>query len=137
MALQRLRTARVGRIATIRPDGRPHVIPFVFVVARAGPQIRAYWIVDDKPKVSPRLQRLRNIEVNPACEFVVDGYDEHWDRLWWVRASGNARVVTSLGERERAVQLLRSKYPHYHDLAETVVVAIDIEDVTGWDGAAD
>jgi hypothetical protein len=28
----RVRTARVGRLATIDPDGRPHLVPIVFVL---------------------------------------------------------------------------------------------------------
>src|SRR5919204_6481466 len=64
-ALQRLRSARVGRIATVTPDDRPHVVPFVFALVEGpGGEPRAYWAVDRKPKRSGRLQRLRNLEGN-------------------------------------------------------------------------
>jgi PPOX class probable F420-dependent enzyme len=135
-ALERLRTARVGRIATVTPDERPHVVPFVFALVDASGKPRAYWAVDRKPKRSERVQRLRNIERHPAVEVVVDDYDEDWNALWWVRASGNGRVVDSEEERSAALGSLRSKYPQYGDEPPTgPVVAIDIERISGWSAA--
>ena len=136
-ALQRLRSARVGRIATVTPDDRPHVVPFVFALVEGpGGEPRAYWAVDRKPKRSGRLQRLRNLEGNPAVEFVVDGYDEDWRSLWWVRASGTGRVVDGEDERSNALAILRSKYPQYEaEPPDGPVVAIDIERISGWSSA--
>lgn len=133
-ALERLATARVGRLATVTPDGRPHVVPFVFVViARTGRSPRVYWAVDAKPKRSERIQRLRNLEANAAAEIVVDGYEEDWDRLWWVRASGSGRLVDDDHERNQALRALLAKYPPYRDLpADATIVAIDVERLTGW-----
>jgi PPOX class probable F420-dependent enzyme len=135
-ALERLRSARVGRIATVRPEGRPHVVPFVFALDDSSDEPRAYWAVDRKPKRSEHLQRLRNVEANPTVEFVVDGYDEDWRSLWWVRASGTGRVVDTDEERSAALALLRSKYPqHEVEPPDGPVVAIDIERVSGWTAA--
>lgn len=135
-ALEHLRTARVGRIATVTPEGRPHVVPFVFALVEAGEGPRVYWVVDRKPKRSERVQRLRNIERHPAVEVVVDGYDEDWDALWWVRASGTGRVVETEDERAEAMQRLRAKYPQYAAAPPTgAVVAIDIERIAGWSPA--
>jgi PPOX class probable F420-dependent enzyme len=134
-AIARLRAARVGRLATVTPQSRPHVVPFVFAILEDGDSLRAYWAVDRKPKRSSRVQRLRNIERNPAAEIVVDGYDEDWRRLWWVRAAGTGRVVDSLAEREAALAALRAKFPQYVVVSPSgPVVAIDIERVTGWEG---
>ena len=137
-ALARLRSARVGRIATVTPDDRPHVVPFVFAVAdSAGSEPRAYWAVDRKPKRSELVQRLRNLEGNPAVEFIVDGYDEDWGSLWWVRASGSGRVVSSAEERSKAMRWLRAKYAQYAaEPPKGPVVAIDIERVSGWRASA-
>jgi PPOX class probable F420-dependent enzyme len=123
-------------MATVTPGGRPHVVPFVFVLVEDGEPLRAYWVVDRKPKRSSRVQRLRNLERNPAVEFVVDEYDEHWDRLWWVRCSGTGRVVEDAGERAAALAALGRKYPQ-HAAAEPPgpVVAIDIDRVGGWEAA--
>jgi PPOX class probable F420-dependent enzyme len=133
-ALERLRSARVGRIATVTPDGRPHVVPFVFAVVERDPSVLAYWAVDRKPKRAERLQRLRNLERNPAAEFVVDGYDEDWRALWWVRASGTGRVVDDASrERAAALDALASKYPRYaSEPPPGPVVAIDIDRISGW-----
>jgi PPOX class probable F420-dependent enzyme len=132
-ALERLRSARVGRIATVTPGERPHVVPLVFAVDDADAGQRAYWVVDAKPKRTERLRRMRNLETNAAVEVVVDGYDEDWRSLWWVRASGTGRVVVDQEERARALALLREKYPQYVAEPPTgPVVAIDIERISGW-----
>jgi PPOX class probable F420-dependent enzyme len=108
-ALQKLREARVGRLATVRPDGTPHVIPFVFALVEDGDELRVYWAVDDKPKKRTDIQRLDNIRANPAVEFVVDGYDEDWRRLWWVRVQGDATIVQDDAERARARSALAAR----------------------------
>lgn len=133
-AIARLRSARVGRLATVTPDGRPHVVPFVFAAVEDGPALRVYWAVDRKPKRSPRLRRLRNLEANPSAELVVDGYDEDWDRLWWVRASGTGRPVDAPDELETALSALADKYPRYAgEPPDGPVIAIDVSEVTGWE----
>jgi PPOX class probable F420-dependent enzyme len=136
-AWARVRSARVGRMATVTSQGRPHVVPFVFVLAGQGSTRIVYWTVDHKPKRSRDLKRIRNIEANTAVEFVVDGYDEDWDRLWWVRCSGIARVVVSQDERGSALRALEEKYPQYaNDPRDGPVVAIEIESIDGWEGKA-
>jgi PPOX class probable F420-dependent enzyme len=135
-AIARARAARVGRMATVTGDHKPHVVPFVFAIVERAAGISAYWVVDRKRKRSPQLQRLKNLERNPAVEFVVDGYDEDWDRLWWVRASGAGRVVGSAGERAAALTAVRTKYPQYvSDPPSGPIVAIDIEAISGWEAA--
>ena len=128
-ALERLGSARVGHLATADASGVPHVIPFVFVLDRT----TVYWAVDRKPKRSIRLKRLANIEVNPNVEMVVDGYQEDWDSLWWVRASGPARVLDEGQDRSRALELLATKYPQYRAEPPTgPVVAIEIVRLSSW-----
>jgi PPOX class probable F420-dependent enzyme len=100
-------TARVARLATIRPDGAPHLVPVVFVLE--GDTV--WFVVDAKPKRHRRLQRLVNIRAEPRVIHLVDSYDEDWSRLWWVRADGRARIVGEGPELERALRLLLHKYP--------------------------
>jgi PPOX class probable F420-dependent enzyme len=134
-AIERLRTARVGRLATVRRDGGPHVVPFVFALLEE-PGLRVYWAVDAKPKRSTRLRRLENIAQNPAVEFVADGYDEDWDRLWWVRVAGTARILDPGPERDRALAALQAKYAQHEATPPSgPVVAIDVSTVTGWEAA--
>ena len=76
-------------LASVRPDGRPHLVPIVF--ALVGDTV--YSAVDHKPKASVRLQRLENLRHEPRCSLLVDHYDDDWGRLWWVRADGTAEVL--------------------------------------------
>ena len=99
---------RVARLATIDADGSPHVVPICF--ALDGDTL--YTAVDEKPKSTRALKRLANIEANPQVEVVVDGWDENWSRLWWVRLSGVARVVE---HDQRGLALLVAKYPQYRE----------------------
>jgi PPOX class probable F420-dependent enzyme len=132
-ALERVRAARVGRLATVTPEGRPHVVPFVFALVERGSDVRAYWAVDRKPKRTTDLARIRNLEANPAVEFVVDEYDEDWTTLWWVRCSGSARVVADEDERADALEALREKYSRYGlEPPDGPVIAIDVDRITGW-----
>lgn len=135
-AIARLREARVGRLATVRPDGSPHVVPFVFAVDPDGDELIAFWAVDDKPKKHLAIQRLENIEANPSVEFVVDRYEEDWSKLWWVRVTGRARVVSSPEERAEMIAALTDRYPQYRQAPPTgAVIAIDVDRVTGWSAA--
>lgn len=128
-----MRAAHVGRLATVRPDGSPHVVPFVFVIVEDESDLIAYWAVDAKPKKGGTIQRIKNIEANPIVEFVVDGYEEDWSGLWWVRATGRARVVTSEEERRVALTALTDKYPQYKaEPPDGPAVAIEVDRVTGW-----
>jgi PPOX class probable F420-dependent enzyme len=128
----------VGRMATVRPDGTPHVVPFVFALVRDATAIRLYWTVDAKPKRSTRLRRLENLETNPAVEVVVDRYDDDWTDLWWVRMRGTGRVVTTAEERRAALAALASKYPPSRSMrAEGDVVAIEVEGLSWWSARED
>ncbi len=129
-AWERLRAARVGRLATADAGGVPHVVPLVF----AAVERTLYWVVDRKPKRSKRLKRLDNIAANPNVEVVVDHYDDDWSRLWWVRAGGTARILEDEAEHARGLTALSEKYERYRtDPPEGPVIAIDISRVTGWE----
>jgi PPOX class probable F420-dependent enzyme len=125
-----LATARVGRLATVTPDGGPHVIPICFALVPPGV---AYSAIDAKPKRTTDLQRVRNVERNPRASLLADHYDDDWTQLWWVRADGTARVVADVAERARAIELLAGRYRQY--AAEPPggdVLALDIDRLSGW-----
>jgi len=132
-ARRRFADARVGRMATIRTDRTPDLVPVVFAVE--GDLV--YLAVDPKPKTARELVRLRNIRAEPRVQLLVDEYSEDWQRLWWVRADGIARVVGEGPERERAIELLRAKYPQYATLEGDFGAAIVVKVVrwTGWEFA--
>jgi PPOX class probable F420-dependent enzyme len=125
-----LREARVARLATVTPTGQPHVVPLCFTMH--GDDI--FSVVDFKPKSTIELTRLENIRSNPTASLVVDHYeDEAWDRLWWVRVDGPARVIEGGVEHTTAIQLLRAKYPQYSLRRPTgPVIALVVRRLTGW-----
>lgn len=126
-ARERFAAARVARLATADASGHPHLVPIAFVVA--GEVI--YSVVDAKPKRTISLRRLANVRENPAVAVLVDHYDEQWDALWWARADGTGRVLDpSEAEAERAVTLLRERYPQQH--AAGAVLAVDVSRWSGW-----
>ena len=109
VARQRVRDARVARLATIAPDGRPHLVPFTFCLQ--GERILS--AVDAKPKSTMALRRLDNVRRDPRVTVLVDHYEDDWDALWWVRLDGAAQLLEAGPERERALRLLSEKYDQY------------------------
>jgi PPOX class probable F420-dependent enzyme len=130
-ARRRLASARIARLATVRADGRPHLVPIVFDFD--GETVRT--IADPKPKRDLDLLRHRNIRVNPAVSLLVDEYEESWRAIWWVRADGEARVVDDGPEREEAIRMLRAKYPQYAEWTAPFGAAtiIRVERITSWE----
>jgi PPOX class probable F420-dependent enzyme len=121
--------ARVARLATVRPDGSPHLIPVCFALD----EDTAYTAVDAKPKRTTRLARLANVASEPRVALLADRYDDDWSRLWWARMDGRARLVTDPGERRRALELLAERYPQYRIQPPAgPVLAIDAERWSGW-----
>jgi PPOX class probable F420-dependent enzyme len=124
-----LAAARVGRLATVRPDGGPHVVVCCFVVEGD----RVWTAVDAKPKSGAPLQRLANVRANPRASLLVDHYEEDWEALWWVRVDGTAAVLESGNAEERAIAALTARYPQYERARPPgPVIAIAIERITGW-----
>lgn len=89
--------------------------------------------VDHKPKSTTRLQRLVNLEANPTASFLVDNYDDDWDRLWWVRVDGTASIETSGNAFDTAIASLEDRYPQYAARRpDGPVISISIDRLTGW-----
>jgi PPOX class probable F420-dependent enzyme len=128
---ERLRSARVARLATTDPDGRPHVVPIVFAVDGG----TLYSAVDRKPKRSTTLRRTENARARPDVTVLVDHYEEDWGRLWWIRLRGRARVLDGGPERDHALALLRAKYPQYRaEPPDGPVLAVDVSETRAWQG---
>lgn len=128
--LRRFAAARVARLATADTSGRPHLVPVTFALHGDGVVL----VIDAKPKTTTTgLRRLRNISANPHVSFLVDHYDEDWTRLWWVRADGDATILTGT-DRDGPLRSLREKYPHYD--AEPPQGPVVWTDVTTWRGWA-
>jgi PPOX class probable F420-dependent enzyme len=124
-----LAAERVGRLATVRPDGRPHVVACCFAASGA----RVWTAVDAKPKATARLQRLANVRAHPWASLLVDHYEDDWEALWWVRVDGPAAVLEDGDERAEALAALAAKYPQYATAPPAgPVIALTVERVSGW-----
>ena len=121
---------RVATLATVSPDGRPHLVPVVF--ARDGDDLVT--AVDGKPKKQRALARIANIARDPRVTLLAHLYDEDWSKLWWVRVDGTASLEEGGEDFERALTILRTRYPQYQsvDLAGPVI-RIVIEQATAWE----
>ncbi len=129
-ARERFAAARVARLATAGSDG-PHLVPVVFAVA--GDTI--YHAVDHKPKRTTALKRLANLEADPRASLLVDAYDEDWERLWWARADGTARILAP--GHQAALKLLCERYAQYRARPpEGPVVAVDVQRWSTWAAGA-
>ncbi len=122
----------VGHLATADASGVPHVVPVCFALDGDAVVI----VVDEKPKVTTRLKRLRNIEHNPATALVVDVYDTDWSRLRWVMVRGPATIEAAGAESSESLEALRDKYPQYRamNLAGRPLIRIQPERVNEWYG---
>jgi PPOX class probable F420-dependent enzyme len=114
--------ARVAHLATVAPDGGPHVVP----VCPALDGDRIVIATEDNAKV-------RNIRGNPRVAVVFDDYVEHWDHLRQVLVRGRAEIVTDGARWTRARDLLNDKFHQYEPLAtieeDTLMLSVSIETV--------
>ncbi|BBY18858.1 TIGR03668 family PPOX class F420-dependent oxidoreductase [Mycolicibacterium litorale] len=128
-AVDRFSTAPAAALATINPDGTPHLVPVVFAVHRE----TVYTAVDAKRKSTQRLRRLANIEADPRVCLIVDHYADDWSQLWWVRADGEAAVHHSGDEMAVGYALLRQKYTQYQRIAlDGPVVTVAVRRWSSW-----
>jgi PPOX class probable F420-dependent enzyme len=132
-ALHRFATATVARLATVGSQGRPHLVPITFALVDPQTLVTA---VDHKPKRTRALRRLANIEANPQVSVLVDHYEDDWDRLWWARADGRARVVPAGEEpelRASALSALAGRYRQYlQQPPEGDLIVVEVERFSGW-----
>jgi PPOX class probable F420-dependent enzyme len=125
--------APVAVLATVGPDGAPHVVPVVFAVSQGLSGAKVYTAVDAKRKSTRRLRRLANIAANPRVSMLVDHYDEDWNQLWWVRADGLATVHDAGEEMATGYALLRQKYSQYDRIAlDGPVVTVAVTRWSSW-----
>lgn len=124
--------ARVARLGTVSGEGQPNVVPVCFALLRG----RVYIGLDSKPKSVDhlRLRRVRNILANPRVSFLVDRYDEDWERLGYVMVGASATLDMPESERRAAIDELRAKYPQYERMLpdDAPVIRITPARVSSW-----
>lgn len=132
---ERLDAFRMGHLATADANGQPHLVPVCY--AAVGDAV--YIVIDEKPKRTKRLKRLRNVDENARVAFLVDHYDDDWTRLEYLMIRGPAARVTDEGEFHRALEKLRERYPPYRDMPLTFeanpMIRITPEKVNHWHAA--
>lgn len=134
-ARDRFAISPVLRLATVGNDGKPQVVPCTFAVDFAGQIVIG---IDDKPKSTANLRRLRNIAENPRVSLLVDHYDDDWNQLWWARADGTARIERSGLDHASHWAALKRKYSQYEgQLLEGPVIVVQVESWSGWAFAAE
>lgn len=129
----------VARLGTLAADGRAELVPIVFAWSGG-----ALWSpIDGKPKRGTELARVRNLRADPRACVLLDRWDADWEKLWWLRLDGLARLVAARGlEADAAAEALRAKYPRYRSGAtalfagEPTLVRFDVERRIGWRASA-
>lgn len=128
---QRAADARVARLASIRANGKPHLVPCCFAIE--GDLL--YSAVDDvKPKLTTRLRRLDNIRAQPAVTVLVDHYSEVWAELWWIRLDGDAHLAEpDTPGNDAGHELLRAKYDQYRREPPTgLLITVEVVAWRAW-----
>jgi PPOX class probable F420-dependent enzyme len=129
--LKRFASATVARLATVGSKGAPHLVPITFALLDERTLITA---VDHKPKRTTALRRLANIEANPQVSVLVDHYESDWERLWWVRADGRARVEKAAPAG--AAEALVARYEQYREHPPRgPFIIVEIQRFSSWSPA--
>jgi PPOX class probable F420-dependent enzyme len=115
--------SRIGRLATVDLECKPHVIPVVFVFDN---DRNCYFIpIDEKTKRSrpENLKRVKNIQENPNVALLLDEYNEDWTKLYFIMIRGKGSILggkkleqNEMRLLEKAHKLLCDKYPQYQKI---------------------
>jgi len=125
-----LERARVGTLATVAANGRPHLVPVVFALDG----MDVVTAIDGKPKRGKVMARIENIARDPRATLLAHVYEEDWSKLSWVRVDGTAGLEESGEAFERASNALRDRYPQYEWVNLTgPVIRITVENTTAWE----
>jgi pyridoxamine 5'-phosphate oxidase family protein len=87
-----LQSQRLGRLATVAPDGQPHVVPVGF---RYNPELDT---IDIGGHDFAKRKKYRDVRLNPQVAFVVDDVLPPW-KPRMIEIRGTAEVLGSGGEQ--------------------------------------
>ena len=122
-----IRAQRVGRVATVGPDGEPHNVP-VCVVAVGGNLCFAS---------EATARKVKNLRARPRAALVFDVYDEDWRKLAGVMVVGKASIIEKGATFHRVRLALYRKYRQYKKFepieeGESVIVSVTPETTFSW-----
>jgi len=128
-ALTLLERSRVARLATVRPDGSPHLVVVTFATLDG----TVVTMIDHKPKTTTHLQRLTNIEAEPRVTLLVDDWSEDWTGLSWARFDGVAEIHREGAVWMAAREALATRYIQYRNQPPVgPAIVVTIEKITSW-----
>jgi PPOX class probable F420-dependent enzyme len=120
--------ARIAHLATLAPDGHPHLVPITFAL-RGNVLVTA---VDHKPKSTTNLRRIANIETDDRVCVLIDHYSEDWTLLRWLRLDGHARILRGPDQTEPLSWLIAKYHQYRHNPPTGPVIRIDITHRREW-----
>jgi PPOX class probable F420-dependent enzyme len=131
-AYRLIQSVPVAILATLRPDGSPHLVPIVFAISGG----RVITAIDGKPKQHVTPGRLLNIRADRRVSVLAHHYEDDWSRLWWVRIDGTARVLGRGDGYSQGLAALRERYGQYRTTPlPGPVIVVDPTAVNGWSAA--
>lgn len=115
--------APVCRIATVRPNGEPHVVPVCPVFDGA----RLYVDVGERSATASGVRESGSVTV------LIDEYDDDWSKLKAVLLRCHAREVDG-DEKASAWTRIREKYPQYSSVnwKPRLTLALEAYDWREW-----
>jgi len=134
-----LEQGRILQVASLHPDGRPHLVPMWYVVEEGRVEFRSF----------SRSQKIRNLRRDPRLTVLVER-GESYAELQGVMIHGRARLIEDPGYVLALYGRLAAKYPMVgraprslsaeelaaafgrHALKNTAVV-VEPEQVASWD----
>lgn len=130
MMRRRVEQARVARLATITPEGDPHIVPVCFAIDGD----RIVTAIDDKAKTTTALRRLDNVRAHHQVSLLVDHWSEDWSALWWIRIDGTAHVVDDGPDLDTAIAALEQKYHDQYGIhpPKGPAIIVEAERWRGW-----
>lgn len=98
--------ARVCRIATVRSNGEPHVVPFCPVFDG-----QATLYVD----IGHGYVTAKNMRSDPRVAVLIDEYSDDWNQLKRVLLRCRAEPASD-AEKDLAWERIRAKFPQYEEI---------------------
>jgi coenzyme F420-0:L-glutamate ligase/coenzyme F420-1:gamma-L-glutamate ligase len=129
-------------LATANANGVPSVVPFCYALIERDGEPVVVSSLDQKPKTRDvhDMQRVRNIVAQPLVTFVVDDYNDDWERLAFVQFHGRAEIHEPGGAGfDDAIAALKAKYRQYRvmEIETRPLIWIDRISANSWSWTGD
>ncbi len=113
--IEYLSTQRLGRLATVNPDGKPQIAPVGF---RYNPELD---VIEIGGRAVSKTKKFRNIQTNKNVAFVIDDVQPPW-RPRGIEIRGTAQALTTGGKA-----VFGGRYE-----ADDALIRITPDQIIGW-----